>query len=191
VFVDTRTCAVCSTRRRMAIPMASFLPNQGRLTVTPKQDGTFYVRVPGFAPRDQVAACRDGQKADNIVWTHDYVTFASARKGEELTVTYPLVKFAQKMKVAGADYTIYWKGNAVTSIEPKGKVWPLFATVPYPMPSYNGEAASRNIPRKIASETKREDSALPSKPIREGRPMRLGMSGALAQHVNARRICEQ
>ena len=135
--------------------VASFLPGQGRLTVTPKQEGTFYVRVPGFAPREQVAAWRDGHKADSLVWSHDYVTFAAARKGEELTVTYPLLKFAQKLKVAGADYTIHWKGNAVTSIEPKGKIWPLFATVPYPVPPYNGEAASRNIPRKSASETKR------------------------------------
>ena len=54
----------------------------------------------------------------------------------ELTVTYPLATFVQKMKRAGTDYTINWKGNTVTSLAPNGKVWPLFEKVPFPTPAY-------------------------------------------------------
>lgn len=116
--------------------VVSFLPNQGRLTVIPKQSGQFYVRVPGFAPRSQVEAWRNGRKTAGVVWMGDYVTFASARKGEELTVTYPLATFDQKLVRAGKDYTFHWKGNAVTSIEPEDGVWPLFKKVPYPIPPF-------------------------------------------------------
>ncbi|MEO7297515.1 MAG: hypothetical protein ABI042_02935, partial [Verrucomicrobiota bacterium] len=62
--------------------------------------------------------------------------FASAKAGDELTVTYPLVIFTQKMKRGGTDYTLNWKGNTLTSISPKGKVWPLFDKVPFVTPSY-------------------------------------------------------
>jgi hypothetical protein len=116
--------------------VVSFLPDQGRLTVTPKHAGAFYMRIPGFAPREQVQAWRNGRRCRNVVWMGDYVTFASAQKGEELTVTYPLVTGTQKVRRAGTDYTFHWKGNAVTGIEPAGGVWPLFEKIPYPTPPF-------------------------------------------------------
>lgn len=161
VFVNMAFNHDCTEAR-----VASFLPDQGQLTVTPKQDGTFYVRVPGFAPRDRVTAWRNGQKSGSVAWMNDYVAFGDAKQGEELTVTYPLVAFSQKMRTAGVDYTICWKGNTVTGIEPKGKVWPLFDKMPYPIPPYRGEAASRNSPGKTTSEIIRPDVASESqKPI--------------------------
>jgi hypothetical protein len=69
----------------------------------------------------------------------DYVLFSSARKGEELTVTYPLATFDQKIKRAGTDYTFHWKGNAITGMEPMTGVWPLFKQIPYPTPPFPGE----------------------------------------------------
>ena len=119
--------------------VVSFLPDQGRLTVTPKHDGPFYVRVAGFVPRDGVSAWRNGRKSDSVVWTGDYVTFDSARKGEELTVTYPLVKFDQQFHRAGKDYTVHWNGNTVTGIEPMDEVWPLFSKIPYPTPAFHSQ----------------------------------------------------
>jgi hypothetical protein len=114
----------------------SFLPDQGRMTVVPRQAGRFHVRVPGFVPHDRVSAWRNGRKNSMVAWTGDYVTFAAARKGEELTVTYPLVRFDQKLHRAGRDYTFHWKGNAMTGIEPKEGVWPLFKKIPYPTPPF-------------------------------------------------------
>ena len=116
--------------------IVSFLPNQGRLTVVPKQDGRFFVRVPGFAPRDKVSAWQDGIKSRSVVWAGDYVTFASVRKGEELTVTYPLVNFDQKFVRAGRDYTFHWNGNALTGIEPNDGVGPMFKNIPYTTPLF-------------------------------------------------------
>ena len=110
------------------------------INVIPKQSGRFYLRVPGFAPKDKVLAWRNGKKTNGIVWTGDYVTFTSARKGEELTVTYPLVQFDQKLVRAGREYTFHWKGNAVTGIEPADGVWPLFQKIPAPTPSFPNKA---------------------------------------------------
>lgn len=115
--------------------VVSFLPEQGRITVVAKQSATYHLRVPGFAPREKAQAWRGGKKA-SLAWKGDYVQFASVQPGEELTVTYPLIGFVQKMKRGGTDYTIRWKGNAVTEVSPKGRVWPLFEKVPFPTPPY-------------------------------------------------------
>jgi hypothetical protein len=121
--------------------VVSFLPDKGRLTVIPKQSGAFFVRIPGFVAHDQVTAWRNAHRSDRVVWRGDYVMFASARKGEELTVTYPLVTFDQKLHRAGKDYTFHWKGNALTGLDPKNDVWPLFKKIPCAIPAFPGKEA--------------------------------------------------
>jgi hypothetical protein len=121
-----------------AARVVSFLPDQGRVTVVAKEAATYNLRVPGFAPRERAEAWRGGKKV-RLAWNGDYVHFASVQPGEELTVTYPLVGFVQKMKRGGTDYTIQWKGNEVASVSPKGRVWPLFEKVPFPTPPYPGQ----------------------------------------------------
>jgi hypothetical protein len=116
--------------------VVSFLPSLGRLTVVPKDKGLFLIRIPGFVPHGEVVAWRNGNKIKRIAWNGDYVVFPSVLKGEELTITYPLPTFDQKLKRTGVDYTFHWKGNAVTGIEPMDGVWPLFKQIPYPTPPF-------------------------------------------------------
>jgi len=125
--------------------VVSFLPLQGRLTVIAKEKTTFHLRIPGFVPHEQVSAWRNGRKSKRITWLGDYVVFCSVRKGEELTVTYPLTAFDQRLKRAGTDYTFHWKGNTLTGIEPAGGVWPLFNQIPYPTPPFqeHGQTGSQ------------------------------------------------
>jgi hypothetical protein len=116
--------------------VVSFLPEQGRLTVVPEQEGAFYVRVPGFVRHDEVGAWRGVRRAGVVSWEGDYVAFERARKGEELTVTYPLAAFEQKVHRGGRDYTLYWNGNALTRLEPRDGTWPLFAKIPCATPPF-------------------------------------------------------
>jgi len=114
----------------------SFLPDTGRLTVIPKRSGAVFVRVPGFAPHEMVAAWRDGRKIETPAWKGDYLAFPAAKVGEELTVTYPLVKFSQNLNRAGIDYTFHWQGNTLTRVEPVGGVWPMFNVALKPLSSF-------------------------------------------------------
>ncbi len=123
--------------------VVSFLPDAGRVTVVPKHGGAFYVRVPGFAPHDKVSVWRNGKRSDRVVWLGDYVAFTAARKGEELSVVYPLIAFDQKLKRAGRDYTFHWKGNALTGVEPRDGVWTLFKNIPYPTPPFPHAASAK------------------------------------------------
>ena len=116
--------------------VVTFQPEQGRVTVAAREAATFHIRVPGFAPRKEIKAWRNGKKEKELAWKGDYVEFTDAKAGDELTVTYPLVSFTQTMKRGGTDYTIGWKGNSVTSVSPSGKVWPLFQTGAFVTPPY-------------------------------------------------------
>jgi len=109
--------------------VVSYLPDQGRLTVVTRRAGDFHLRPPAWTPRGEVRAYRDGQEAP-AEWSGDYVRFAAAREGEELTLTYPLVRFTQRVAIgpdeAPETYTYTWLGNAVLSVEPRGQWLPIF-----------------------------------------------------------------
>ena len=51
--------------------------------------------------------------------------------------------FDQKLRRAGKDYTFHWKGNALTDVEPKDDVLPLFKKNPYPIPPFNADARQK------------------------------------------------
>ena len=126
--------------------VVSFLPDTGRVTVVPRIAGDFHIRIPGFAPWNSVRAFRGRSecKQVEVIQKGEYIVFPNAQAGEELTVTYPLVEFIQKTKAGGKDLEIRWKGNLVTGLSPKGKVWPLFEEVPYPTPPFRPRSKDPN-----------------------------------------------
>jgi hypothetical protein len=75
------------------------MPRRGRLRVTAKMASDFFLRPPSWAPRDQVKAWRDGRELE-LLWggpAHDYLRFPAAQAGETLEVTWPLVRFVQRV----------------------------------------------------------------------------------------------
>lgn len=106
----------------------SFMPEAGRLTVTAHAKGTFRLRPPAWAPKGQVKAWRQGQSV-KVSWQGSYVEFRGVRPGEELTLTYLLASYDQRVaiwpdrtKVA----TFHWKGNMVMGVQPQGAHFPLY-----------------------------------------------------------------
>jgi hypothetical protein len=117
-----------------AARVVSFAPRQGRLTVVAKRSADFFLRPPSWAPRSQVKAYRGSREVD-AAWQGDYLAFAKAAAGEELTVTYPVPQFVQQAQVAGKTYSYRWLGSTVMGVEPRGEGLPIFTNAPRPLPA--------------------------------------------------------
>lgn len=135
---------VAETRRGIEINMAlnrdhpaarvmSFLPHEGKITVQARRNADFYLRPPSWTLRKAVQAYVDG-KASKPDWEGAYVRFAGVKSGQQLTITYPLVDFSQRVTIAGKTYNYRWIGNTVLGVEPAGTILPLFAQVPRQLP---------------------------------------------------------
>ena len=89
-------------------------------------------------PRDAVHAFV-GERPVPVVWSGSYVSFR-ARKGDELTITYPLLRFTHEVRglwSGGArdlTMTFEWLGNMVVSASPPGGHTPLFTGKPRVLP---------------------------------------------------------
>ncbi|HXW14700.1 MAG TPA: hypothetical protein VEN79_09345 [Terriglobia bacterium] len=122
----------------------SSLPDRGRIDVTARQTGDYFLRPPAWAPRAQVRVARGG-KESVVDWGGPalaYVHVKNVEPGEVITLVYPLVTWRQVVAIwptlPDLKLTIWWKGNAVMIMEPKGKGLPVdfanLAPVP-PLPN--------------------------------------------------------
>lgn len=120
-------------RESPAVTVRSFLPAVGRLSATARKQGNFYLRPPSWAPRGLVQAYRN-RKPVTPVWQDDYLLFADASSGEQLSIAYPLPEFVQKLGVGGKleeqhPYQVRWRGNTCLGVEPRAAEFPFFEDV--------------------------------------------------------------
>ncbi len=132
VFVN-----LCFNHDAPQAQVVSFMPLTGQMTVVAKKEAAFFLRPPSWAARGQVTAYRGSMKVKPI-WKGDYVKFDDAKPGEELAITYPVVRFLQTVSVAGGKFTYQWVGNTVLAVDPRGEGLSLFNKAP------------RNVPEIVA-----------------------------------------
>jgi len=64
-----------------------------------------------------------------VRWDGPYVVFTATRKGQQLTVTYP-VRITEIKETPGGlrgiEFTEKWRGNTIVDIKPRGKWIPMF-----------------------------------------------------------------
>ena len=131
---------LCLSRRSKWGKVVSFFPKQGRITVVPSVNDTFFLRPPHWAPKEKVRAFA-GTKSVPVKWSGAYIQF-EAEAGQELTITYPLISFTHKVqglwKNSAPDLKVQfeWLGNMVISSTPHGGHTPLFTGKPRVLPEY-------------------------------------------------------
>jgi len=116
----------------------SFFPEIGRLTVKARVKDTFFVRPPHWAPLHSVHAFV-GTKQVPVEWSGSYVKFNDVNPGDELTITYPLIRFTHEVNglwkaKPNLKVTYQWLGNMVVNVDPPPDKTPLFTGKPRILP---------------------------------------------------------
>lgn len=117
--------------------VVSFMPEVGRLTVKAAVSDQFFLRPPHWAPRGEVRAFV-GVKSVPVKWQGAYVRF-TAKPGDELTITYPLLSFNHQVEglwksAPNLRMEFMWLGNMVVDTNPKARKTPLFTGKPRLLP---------------------------------------------------------
>ena len=105
------------------VTVDSFLPHHGKIDVTVIDAPVLYIRVPRWLDRKTV---RTAGVAGNRRWRGDYLRFSRLSRGTRVSVTFSMENRAQRVRVLDDDYTVPWRGNTVTKIEPPGAQGPLY-----------------------------------------------------------------
>ena len=132
IWNETVTGDAAQTRVNLAfnrdhdlVKVVSCLPHRGEVNVFVRSARRVLVRVPQWAPRDRVQVFVN-RKPVPLRWDGDYVVFAAAEFGQQLTVTYPLRVAEVRERVMLSHYVEKWRGNTIVDIEPRGKWIPMY-----------------------------------------------------------------
>ena len=118
--------------------VSSSLPSEGRLEITTKKTGSYFIRVPGWTLKERVRTYVNGAET-GVRWggsSNAYAAFSNVKPGDRLMVTYPLAELRQRVTVQPHglpenEYRYHWVGNTVISVEPEGEYLPLYKNVVY------------------------------------------------------------
>jgi hypothetical protein len=119
--------------------VSTFDGNTARLTVHAAGKDAYFIRVPHWSPHEQVHAMANGKEIP-IAWFGSYVRF-DAHAGDELSVTYPIVRFDQEVSgiwkgaAPKLHITFHWQGNAVIATDPPARATPLYSGKPRQLPA--------------------------------------------------------
>ena len=106
----------------------SYIPYQGRVDLKIKQD---CAKVRVHAPEWIATGSGDiqatvGDKALPLIWRERYVELGAVKKGQTVTLRFPIAERTVKEKMGDKEYTLIVRGNTVVSVDPPGKICPLF-----------------------------------------------------------------
>ena len=126
----------------------SYIPYEGRVEIKMKRGAEVEVRIPEWAPLDQVECEVDG-KARKLTFEGRYARVGKAEKGQTVALQFPIRERTDKISLQGSDYTIVRRGNDVVWIDPPGKYFPSYQRAHY--------RTSRPLYRKVVRFVSDED----------------------------------
>ncbi len=120
-----------------AATVVAYEPADGCLDVQVRRAGAYFLRPPAWAERAAVKLYRD-DAGSSVAWggpANAYVICRAARTGERLRLRWPVPQFTQVFRPQSVPHrseklTVYWRGNQVLKVEPRGRHLPMFGNAP-------------------------------------------------------------
>ncbi|MBN1918825.1 MAG: glycoside hydrolase family 127 protein [Verrucomicrobia bacterium] len=103
----------------------SHLPYEGKVVIKNKTAKKLSVRIPEGTPREQVA-CDVNAERRKTAWSGNYVEIGGLKKGDLVTVEFPLLERSLFRVIGDLPYRLTLKGNTVVGIDPEGRICPLY-----------------------------------------------------------------
>ena len=106
----------------------SYIPYRGKVEIRVKADcSRVFVRAPEWVPtRSRNITCKINKKLVPLKWQGRYIDIGEVKKGQIVDIMFPIVIRNIDTQINGKLYTLTVKGNTVLSIDPPGKVIPIY-----------------------------------------------------------------
>ncbi|TDD20098.1 hypothetical protein E1294_18805 [Nonomuraea diastatica] len=120
------------TRATERVTVLSHLPHEGRVDLDVHQDlRELRMRVPDWAGYAKVRVTRDGDAfggTETGAWAPDgYLSVRAPRRGERITVTFPVPESTSTEVASGREFQVRWRGDDVIGISPEGTARPMYS----------------------------------------------------------------
>ncbi len=129
----------------------SHVPYEGRVELKLKQPASrVLVRAPEWITSGSPEiVCKVNGASRALRWEGRYVNVGAGRPGDRIAVTFPISTRTVKETIGNIPYTLTIKGSTVISIDPPGKIGPLYNRAYFSA----SKAPTRKVQRFVTDET--------------------------------------
>lgn len=103
----------------------SHIPYTGRVDIKIKQSFNMKIRIPDYVNINDLVCNINDKKVETII-ENKYASVANVKKGDVVTISFPLEEKVEKIWNEGTKYNVIFKGNDVVNINPPGIYCPLY-----------------------------------------------------------------
>jgi hypothetical protein len=108
------------------VTVRSWLPNEGRVEITPAEDTDVILRLPLWADRRFVSASIAGSAVSFSAVGTQHIRIAAVAANQAVEVTFPVAESTRTETVLDVVYTTQWCGDTVVDVQPAGSYLPLY-----------------------------------------------------------------
>jgi hypothetical protein len=110
------------------VDVYSYIPYEGQVRLRIKEPCTkVKVRVPEWIPQNSPdVKCVINDKDSGFRWEGRYIDLGVGNPGDRIKIVFPISERTVQEKIVHKDYTLVIRGNTVISIDPPGKICPLY-----------------------------------------------------------------
>ena len=110
---------------RNGIRIRSTLPREGRVDVVRTAAKNVWVRIPDWAPKDEVTLRVDGI-GRTPAFLGSYLSVPAEAPSQTINIGFPVRTVRNVESIAYKRYTIDWRGDQIVAMSPGGKFLPMF-----------------------------------------------------------------
>ena len=103
----------------------SHIPYVGQVDVKVKQACDLSIRIPEWVTPGETR-CQVGDMDRSVEWDGRYAEVGTVKPGDVVTLTFPINERTDDVYIEKRKYTLVRKGNDVVSIDPPGRICPLY-----------------------------------------------------------------
>jgi hypothetical protein len=126
----------------------SHLPYEGKVVVRNKTAKKVSVRIPEWTDRGQVVCDVNGRKR-KVVWSGDYIEVGKLKRGDVITIQFPMVQKTLFHVIGDICYRLTIKGNTVVDMDPPGRFYALYPRDHYRASKAPMKKTSRFVSREV------------------------------------------
>lgn len=111
----------------------SHIPYEGRVELKIKKPfKRVLVRAPEWIKRGSTEiVCKTNGTAEPVAWQGRYIEAGYSVPGDRIVITFPIAERTVRETIGNVPYTLTIKGSTVTTIDPPGKIGPLYQRAYY------------------------------------------------------------
>lgn len=123
---DTVIVNMALSRNSQWLEVIGYQPYEGKIELLIYDAPTVNIRIPSWVSENEIRVSSGEKKFPFTFMPNRYIELKGLKMGDLVRIEFPLKQENTVEKISGQIYNVRWRGDTVVSVQPLGKIYPIF-----------------------------------------------------------------